>query len=507
MQRKSRHYFQYALFITLFTSLALSTAQAAKALWTFAPQTPTQFSIMKGETAQVVYLVTNNTSTSKNLVMKPITGITQTEPCKAPAQKTCTLKLSVDGSALTGNVQGGPVLCKLANQIKCQGPSPANSLNITLLDQPTVQRFTITPSADVNGTITPQDPQVVDAGTNLSFAANPKASFGVNEWLLDGAVVQSGGTSFQLNNIQANHTVEVTFNQATLSPLTQNLTLSIKSSVSDLPLAGNPRIIRIENTGTVPAVNLQVSPTTFPVGTSITNNTCTGTLNAGATCDITITPGSTASANASAVACTTAPGSLPVPTVVTVSADNASPTDINVLLLGQGCIYQGGYVFAVDDTTPNTGSIGGKVAALTDEPYSLYQWAVLYDDTTANNLLDGLANTNALATPVGQYPAAQSCLNKVDQGFADWYLPAICELGRFVGINTNAGCGLSRANLYTSLHLKSLGGFAGVTYWSSTEYSGNMFYSAWAQFFGYGDQYYDGKNLGRQVRCIRAINP
>lgn len=509
MQRIQRHYIKYAILISVLTFLMLSSVQAANRLWTFTPQTPTELTISRGETAQVSYLIKNYTSTSKNLVMKPITGITQSEPCKAPSQGTCTLKLIIDGSTLQGDVQGGPILCKLANKLKCQGPSPADALNIHLIDQPPVQQYTITPSADANGTITPETPQVVNEGTSLSFTANPNTSFGVNEWLLDGNAVQYGGTSYQLSDINANHTIAVTFSQATLSPMIDGLTLSINSPypASDPSLTGTARIIRIENTGSIPASNLQVSSSTFPAGTSITSNTCTGTLNPAATCDITITPGSTASANASNIPCNTSPGTTPVPTVVTVSSDTAPSANINVLVLGHGCVYQGGYVFSVDDTTSNTGSIGGKVAALTDEPGPTYLWSGGYNDTAANSLLDGLSNTNALATPVNQYPAAQSCLNKSDQGFTDWYLPAICELGRYVGINTNAGCGSNRPNLYTTLYLKSLGGLANVKYWSSSEYTGNAIYSAWVQYFGWGDQYYDGKTLSNYVRCIRAFTP
>ena len=509
MQRIQRHYIKYAILISVFSCFMLSNVHAADALWTFAPQTPTDISVLKGSTAQVIYTVTNNTSYRKNLVIKPITGVTQSAPCIAPAKKTCTLTLIIDGSTLLGDVQGGPVLCQKNNQLKCFQPNPADVLSIHLLEQPTVQHYTITPSADANGTITPEVPQVVGAGTSLSFTASPNTSYGVNEWLLDGMAVQYGGTSYQLNNVDANHTLEVTFSQATLSPLINGLTLSINSPYpnSDPALTGKPRIIHIENTGSIPASNLQVSSSTFPAGTSITSNTCTGSLDAGATCDITITPGSTASANTSNVACNTSPGSVPVPTVVTVSSDTSPSTNINVLVVGQGCIYQGGYLFTVDDTTPDDGSIGGKVAALTDESNTLYTWSTAYNDTAANSLLDGVSNSNALETPVGQYPAAQSCLNKNDQGFADWYLPAICELGRYVGINTNAGCGSTRPNLYTTLHLKKLGGFANATYWSSSEFSGNSFYSAWAQYFGWGDQYYDGKTVSRNVRCIRVFTP
>ncbi|HHT0591839.1 TPA: DUF1566 domain-containing protein [Legionella anisa] len=305
-------------------------------------------------------------------------------------------------------------------------------------------------------------------------------------------------------NILRIHLAQQPPGQTTLSPLTQNLTLSINNPGADPALTGNARIIRIENTGSASASNVQVNAIGFPAGTSITSNTCMGTLNAGATCDITITPGDVASPDNTAIACTTSPGTQPVPTTVTVTADNAPATNINVLVLGYGCIYQGGFLFSVDDSTPNTGSIGGKVAALTDEPGPFYQWSTIFDDTAANSITNGLANTNALANPVGQYPAAQACLNKNDQGFTDWFMPAVCELGRFVGIGLDAGCGTTNPNLYSTLHTNNLGGFADEVYWSSTEFDD---FDAWFQDFLGGAQLAVLKDSDLRVRCVRAFTP
>ena len=511
MQRKKRHFFRNTILTAFFSCLMLSSVQAAKPLWTFVPQTPTDITVAKGSSAQVIYTVQNQSSRAKTLVMKPIAGISQSAPCNLPAKGSCTLTLNVNGATLQGNVVGGPILCQQGNDLQCYQPNSANILRIRLTEQPPVQQFTVTPSAGANGSISPATPQVVNAGSSLTFTATPNTGFGVNQWLLDGNVVQNGGTTFQLNNIQANHTVEVTFNQTTLSPLTQNLALSINSPGADPALAGNARIIRIENTGSIPANNVQVSTSGFPAGTSITNNACTGTLNAGATCDITITPGGTASPDNSANACTTSPGTEPEPTIVTVSADNAPSSDINVLVLGYGCIYQGGFLFSVDDTTPDAGSIGGKVAALTDEEENpgdlFFQWATGFNDTAADSITDGLANTNALETPAGQYPAAQACLNKSDQGFTGWFMPAICELGRFVGLGSDAGCGTTNPNLYTTLHTNNLGGFANDVYWSSTEFSGDPTFSAWVQIFNNGFQVGGVKSGIFRVRCVRAFNP
>ncbi|HCR5325521.1 TPA: DUF1566 domain-containing protein [Legionella pneumophila] len=511
MQRKKRHFFRNIILTAFFSCLMLPSVQASKPLWTFVPQTPTDITVVKGSGAQVIYTVNNQSSRPKTLVMKLIAGISQSAPCQLPAKGSCTLTLNVNGATLQGDVVGGPVLCQQGNDLQCYQPSSTNILRIRLIEQPPVQQFTVTPSAGANGSISPTTAQVVNAGSSLTFTATPNTGFGVNQWLLDGNVVQNGGTTFQLSNIQANHTVGVTFNQTTLSPLTQNLALSINSPGADPALSGNARIIRIENTGSIPANNVQVSTSGFPAGTSITNNDCTGTLNAGATCDITITPGGTASPDNSANACTTSPGTEPEPTIVTVSADNAPSTNVNVLVLGYGCIYQGGFLFSVDDSTPNTGSISGKVAALTDEEESpgdfFFQWATELNDTAADSITDGLANTNALATPEGQYPAAQVCLNKNDQGFTDWFMPAICELGRYVTLGSDAGCGNTNPNLYTTLHTNNLGGFAFDDYRSSSEFSGNPTNDACLQIFVGGGQGVVNKVSDLRVRCVRAFTP
>lgn len=250
-----------------------------------------------------------------------------------------------------------------------------------------------------------------------------------------------------------------------------------------------------------------MSSSGFPAGTSITNDTCSGTLNPGDSCDITITPGSGASTDMNANACTTAPGTEPVPTIVTVSADNAPSVNINVLILGYGCIYQGGFLFTVDDNTPDTGSIGGKVTALADEPGGLfYDWAIIDNITGASSIMDGFANSNILANPPGQYPAAQICLNKNDQGYTDWYLPAICEIGRYIGIGIDAGCGNNTPNIYSSLFVNNLGGFFG-RYWSSTEFSLSPAEFAWYQLLSDGGQNGGTKDFTSRVRCIRAFAP
>ncbi len=79
-----------------------------------------------------------------------------------------------------------------------------------------VQQFTVTPVANANGTVTPATPQTVNSGSNLTFTATPSSGFEVDQWFLDGVLAQTGGLSYTLNNITANHIVSVTFVQVPL---------------------------------------------------------------------------------------------------------------------------------------------------------------------------------------------------------------------------------------------------------------------------------------------------
>lgn len=111
--------------------LTAPSLYAATPLWVFVPQTPVTLSVAPGETAQVQYAVYNQSARAKVLIMQPIQGITQTSLCQLPAKGYCILTLQINGSALAGNVMGGPVLCQQGNPNQCYQPSPLNSLAIT----------------------------------------------------------------------------------------------------------------------------------------------------------------------------------------------------------------------------------------------------------------------------------------------------------------------------------------------------------------------------------------
>jgi hypothetical protein len=74
-----------------------------------------------------------------------------------------------------------------------------------------IKTFTITASADVNGTISPSGTFNVNYNSNQQFTATPNTGYDVNQWKVDGNVVDSNNTTYTLSNITANHTVNVTF--------------------------------------------------------------------------------------------------------------------------------------------------------------------------------------------------------------------------------------------------------------------------------------------------------
>jgi hypothetical protein len=366
-----------------------------------------------------------------------------------------------------------------------------------------IAKFTLTVSSGPNGSIAPTGSVQVNSGASQNFVATPSANYGIYQWMLDGSVVQSGGDLYTLSNVVANHTVRVTFATTTLTPSVAALTLAVNNTGLNAALTGTAREVVISNTGSIPATNLAISYPTWPSGTTA-SSTCTTTLAPAATCTITVTPGATATST-----CTS--GIAPTAGVVSISSDESNSTLVSVTVVGYGCIYQGGYVFAVDDTTANTGSIGGKVAALADQASGV-EWSPdlfnipgIYDNSSSpcDGGTDGACDTTQIvaqysADPPSTY-AAGACLTTID-GYSDWYLPAICEMSFSAG--NNAGCGSAGSpliqNMNSSLGAAALGASGGF-YWTATEFSPNPTNGAWGQFLG--------TSFSEQVPLLKDANP
>jgi len=203
-------------------------------------------------------------------------------------------------------------------------------------------------------------------------------------------------------------------------------------------------------------------------------------------------------------------------------------------VLTYGSIYQSGYVFAVNDTTPDTESIAGKAAALSDQASAgapsnpngivwsnngerILIYAVSFSSTSTDPIpsdiqapgqtacdarTDGLCTTtniisyyDSITVPRTNY-AAGLCAAQID-GHNDWSLPAINQLsggGQTIGRNLDA-LGLGNIEL--------------GWYWSSTQENPGVGdrNALYVGFNGAGGRIGGGGKNGRLgVRCIRDLD-
>lgn len=185
------------------------------------------------------------------------------------------------------------------------------------------------------------------------------------------------------------------------------------------------------------------------------------------------------------------------PDEVTITADNANNPVTTYVAFREG----GGLVFLVEP-----GIV--KVVDESDIFGAALAWynGVNNPPAGATSLTDGAANTPIVVAAFGNTDnyAAALCENSVRDGYNDWYLPAICELGRYAGVGSDAGCGTVTPNLYTTLYLNGFGDFTVDNYWSST-YAGGI--NAWAQNFSDATMYQSGVNNFKYTRCARSFVP
>ncbi|MGA3008255.1 MAG: FN3 associated domain-containing protein, partial [Opitutaceae bacterium] len=115
----------------------------------------------------------------------------------------------VDGSGGTGTL----TVCNFS--IGGSGPTP----------------FTIAASAGANGSISPSGNITVDQGATQTFVVTPNSGYVVAAVTVDGS---SAGqvTSYTFNNVQANHTISVTFQQSVPTTFTITATAAVNGSIS-----------------------------------------------------------------------------------------------------------------------------------------------------------------------------------------------------------------------------------------------------------------------------------
>lgn len=135
---------KYSLLVMFCISAQIGFA-GSKPLFTISAIQQAPNSIASNQSASATYLVTNNTKTTKSLVMQPILGVTVvttiTGACSWPIVigpgDSCTLNLTINGAEISDSIISGPVICKAVsnttqpNNGACSQPSSAESLRIT----------------------------------------------------------------------------------------------------------------------------------------------------------------------------------------------------------------------------------------------------------------------------------------------------------------------------------------------------------------------------------------
>lgn len=276
-----------------------------------------------------------------------------------------------------------------------------------------------------------------------------------------------------------------------LAPTAAILATSTESLA--LMTSGAARRITVSNQGGLPILALQPAATGLPEGSSMESN-CPVQLAGGASCDLLITPGAIPTA---------APGDLnPSAATVNVTSTNTPSVEVQVHVLAYGSKYQGGYVFALNDDTPSTSSIGGKVLTTQDilqahwSPSALAIVGInensLPGPDSCDGAVDGRCNTARIlaqhASEDRNFAAAQ-CADSRQEGFSDWYLPALCEMGYDNEGIVNGICGTRNAprvadNAQSRLYDSGPTFFFDVAYWSSTQSASNPATDAHMALYG-----------------------
>ncbi len=94
---------------------------------------------------------------------------------------------------------------------------------------------TITATADANGSISPAGSVVVTEGTDQSFDITPNSGFEIASVIVDGSPVATA-TPFTFVNVEADHTIDVTFSAVSVPPTTHTILATAGSNGTVSPL-------------------------------------------------------------------------------------------------------------------------------------------------------------------------------------------------------------------------------------------------------------------------------
>lgn len=468
--------------------IAISLAQAGVPLYSFTPLTSTSLIVAANGTATVKYQITNQSKKVHTLVMKTIPGITQvttTGNCPHPFvlgyNQSCILNLAINGHALIGNTEGGPIICQQGSFTQCYRPASTNSLKIKKAANSALI-LTSTPS-----TIT--ETGVAYSQTNVgSDGALPYVYQLLSGTLPAGTTLDSstGTVSGTPTTIEAfSYTIEVidaygaTASQTSSGTIVNPpaTTLSV-SATTTIPVNNGSNSLTVTNTGTNTAYNVYAVLPGSWTGVTQDSSNCASIPPNGGTCTLTFSSTTPYIAQGN----------------ITITGDNiSSPPQTAIAFTASGYLIWdiSGATVQVIDTS--------DLSPLPWAPAGLQTTSV---GTTVKTYGSGPSNTTNIVTRLGNTSnyAAGACHFSINGGAVagTWYLPAICEWGP-IG---QALCPVS-ANIYTNLAQFGFGGLVAVIgVHSSSEYSNQYM---WFEDINNNFQYYGGKGANLGVRCARAL--
>ena len=476
---------------------ATNLVHAGSPVWTFTTLTPTSLSVPSNGTAVVQYTVTNQSRKTHTLVMNAIPGISQDTSgsyCKNPFvlgyQQSCRLSVLITGSQLTGNVNGGPVVCEQASQgLQCYQPSAANALNVKLTTPTSTPTINITAGSPLtlttngaSGTITVKNTSADVAATNVT--------------------AQLIGTAL-FNN--------VTVDERSCTSIPPQGSCNLIFTPSSTAVPATSFNIRGTNTNSVSAsITIQsVTPSISPssgsssggVSVTITGPSLTGTSN--------VTFDGQAATNFTVVNDTTIKAVAPRHTVGIVPVQVTTPSTT--------LTYNFTYVAPEVGLSAYGGTIaclnGSNLIAASVDNSPAIQWGGSGITTSATSDTNGAANTATIISTLGANGgvvyAAQLCAQytidylgnspcTTTPCYDQWFLPSGSSFQ--AAPNTQLYCLFSNKT--------QIGGFANDIYWGSTEYAGGASRTQASVInMSNGGQGFLTKTRTLPVRCVRAFIP
>lgn len=479
---------------------------------------PPQLILSASGTGMVQYTVVNNSAKPHNLVIQPQAGISQDAPCllgpKGSPSASCTLSLTFTGSAVpSSGYTSGPLLCEAntdgsPNPNLCYEPSPANVLSVQLVNTlPILSTSTNNLALSVTGLtlngVSSGQPRIITL-TNTGSVAASKLTVVYPNWPQG-----TSATSDCASTLGVGQSCTITVIPGA------NATLGLGNKPCTEGVEPIPQVINVLANGGYVSTQIKVS---------VIGYGCI--YQAGYIFSLLETPNPQQSVGGKVIAPNAQGGFV----WGSNGGGNSSGNVSYDLIPGVG-----------DQSTPAVG-IPAYTSFVTFFN-ATYIGALLPQETFSNcqGNFDGACNTNNIMafynamitnynaagsppfitssgpTPYRDY-AAGFCGISIDNGYSDWYLPAICELG--TNFN-NPGCTPDMQNVQTTLPILisdpnaptpntscSVGtGCLSSFYWSSTEQSdnsGNLY--AWYHFF---DPTGGGGKISKadteNVRCVRAL--